>query len=206
MFADDDNKSTKRNGSIGRRSFFKRRSGRNQHQRSGSKDSRELISFTDLSLSGDNVPITDDGPIYYQRVEKIDCKSWHRPLTLAYNYMYNMSQFNSVTISSSFAHLGIAVPRPVVIFGPFANILIQKLVNESPDKYTTCKQESMNASFMEKYVSGGIIDYEQANDHFKVTLASDLHEVAASVSYLFIQQQLLDLAFKMIIVRMTIMA
>lgn len=73
---DEDSKSGKsRNGSIGRRSFFKRRSQRNQHQRTGSKDSRELTSFSDLSMNSDNVPIADDGaPLLYQRVEKIHCK------------------------------------------------------------------------------------------------------------------------------------
>lgn len=77
VMPDDDSKSVgkSRNGSIGRRSFFKRRSGRHQHQRSGSKDSRELTSFSDLSMSSDNVPIADDGaPLLYQRVEKIHCE------------------------------------------------------------------------------------------------------------------------------------
>ena len=77
VMPEEDNKSGRsRNGSIGRRSFFKRRSGRHQHQRSGSKDSRELTSFSDLSMNSDNVPIADDGaPLLYQRVEKIHCKS-----------------------------------------------------------------------------------------------------------------------------------
>ena len=77
VMPEEDSKSGRsRNGSIGRRSFFKRRSGRHQHQRSGSKDSRELTSFSDLSMNSDNVPIADDGaPLLYQRVEKIHCKS-----------------------------------------------------------------------------------------------------------------------------------
>lgn len=81
VMPDDESKFGKsRNGSIGRRSFFKRRSGRHQHQRSGSKDSRELTSFSDLSMSSDNMPIADDGaPLLYQRVEKIHCKSLHIP-------------------------------------------------------------------------------------------------------------------------------
>ena len=75
VMPEEDVKTSKRNGSIGRRSFFKRRSARHQHQRSGSKDSRELYSFSDLSTSNDNVPIADDGaPLLYQRVEKIQCK------------------------------------------------------------------------------------------------------------------------------------
>ena len=78
VMPEEDVKTSKRNGSIGRRSFFKRRSARHQHQRSGSKDSRELYSFSDLSTSNDNVPIADDGaPLLYQRVEKIQCKCWH---------------------------------------------------------------------------------------------------------------------------------
>lgn len=73
---DEDGKTSRRSGSLGRRSFFKRRSGRNQHQRSGSKDSRELTSFPDLSMSSDNVPIADDGaPLLYQRVERLECNN-----------------------------------------------------------------------------------------------------------------------------------
>ena len=84
VMPEEDSKSGRsRNGSIGRRSFFKRRSGRHQHQRSGSKDSRELTSFSDLSMNSDNVPIADDGaPLLYQRVEKIHCKSDCRLITV----------------------------------------------------------------------------------------------------------------------------
>lgn len=93
VMPDDDPKASKRNGSIGRRSFFKRRSGRHQHQRSGSKDSRELTSFSDLSTSNDNVPVADDGaPLLYQRVEKIQCKLKNHSIKMCpFSYIIYMS-------------------------------------------------------------------------------------------------------------------
>ena len=106
VMPEEDSKSGRsRNGSIGRRSFFKRRSGRHQHQRSGSKDSRELTSFSDLSMNSDNVPIADDGaPLLYQRVEKIHCKSDCRlcmhtvqpDLIYVWIFTYVRSQFSRV--------------------------------------------------------------------------------------------------------------
>ena len=69
----DEEIKSKKTGSIGRRNFFRRRSGRNQHQRNGSRDSRELTS-SDLSTSSDNVPISDGLPLLYQPVEKIRCE------------------------------------------------------------------------------------------------------------------------------------
>jgi len=77
VMQEDDGSKSKRTGSIGRRSIFKRRSLR-QHQRTGSRDSRELTSFSDLSMnSSDNTTTTEDGAqLLYQRVEKIICE-WH---------------------------------------------------------------------------------------------------------------------------------
>ncbi|KAF6033025.1 DLG5 [Bugula neritina] len=150
VMPDEDSKSSKRNGSIGRRSFFKRRSGRHQHQRSGSKDSRELTSFSDLSASNDNVPTADDGaPLLYQRVEKIKCH----------------------------------YPRPVVILGPFAEALIQKLVNESFDKFKEYEEEFLNTdnTVIEDDISKGVfVDYKKVNDLFKVTRTDTLHRIAQS--------------------------
>ena len=66
---DDDNKatsigaatatttsSTRRNSGATRRSFFRRK---NKHQRSGSRDSRELHSVSDVSINSDSLSYLD---------------------------------------------------------------------------------------------------------------------------------------------------
>lgn len=65
---------TARRGSTSaRRSFFRRK----KHQRSSSRDSTEIASFsnTQLSFFPDSGILNDDGGILsYQRVERLDCK------------------------------------------------------------------------------------------------------------------------------------
>lgn len=59
--------------SSARRSFFRRK----KHQRSSSRDSKDLssISNTQLSWFSDSGMIGDDGILpMYQRVERLDCK------------------------------------------------------------------------------------------------------------------------------------
>lgn len=59
--------------SSARRSFFRRK----KHQRSSSRDSKDLASFSNTQLSwfSDSGMIGDDGILpMYQRVERLDCK------------------------------------------------------------------------------------------------------------------------------------
>lgn len=63
----------RRSSTSTRRSFFRRK----KHQRSSSRDSTEIASFsnTQLSYFPDAGIINDDGAILsYQRVERLDCK------------------------------------------------------------------------------------------------------------------------------------
>lgn len=76
-------------------------------------------------------------------------------------------------------------PRPVVILGPFSQALIQKLVNESPDKYMAYEEEFLNTenTVIEKGIAGGVfVDYKKVNDLFKVTRTETLHKIANAVS------------------------
>lgn len=74
----------------------------------------------------------------------------------------------------------------MVILGPFAESLIQKLVHESPDKYVAYEEEFLNTlteAVIQKSIADGIfIDYKKVNDLFKVTRTQTLHDIAASVS------------------------
>lgn len=68
---ESDTTSNRRSSTSYRRSFFKRI----KAQRS-SRDSKELASFSNTHLSLYLEPaVSDDGPVSYQRVERLDCKS-----------------------------------------------------------------------------------------------------------------------------------
>lgn len=76
-------------------------------------------------------------------------------------------------------------PRPVIILGPFAQNLIQKLVSESPNKYVAYEEEFLNTptDIIEKGMADGVfIDYKKVNDLFGVTRTQTIHNLANSVS------------------------
>lgn len=77
--------------------------------------------------------------------------------------------------------------RPVVILGPFAEALIQKLVSESPDKYVAYEEEFLNTSteavIQKSIADGDFIDYKKVNDLFKVVRTQTLHDIAVTVSW-----------------------
>lgn len=63
---------------LARRSFFRRK----KHQRSSSRDSKDLSSFssTQLSWFSDSGILGEDGTLAsYQRVERLNCRSHHDP-------------------------------------------------------------------------------------------------------------------------------
>ena len=80
-------------------------------------------------------------------------------------------------------------PRPVIILGPFAQALIQKLVHESHDKYVEYEGELLNTenTIIEKGIADGVfVNYRKVNDLFEVTRTHKLHEIANSVSSCFL--------------------
>ena len=80
-------------------------------------------------------------------------------------------------------------PRPVIILGPFAQALIQKLVHESHDKYVEYEGELLNTenTVIEKGIADGVfVNYRKVNDLFEVTRTHKLHEIANSVSSCFL--------------------
>ena len=54
---EDELKGSRRGSGSARRSFFRRK----KHQRSSSKESRELTSYSDVSINSDSVPYLDGG-------------------------------------------------------------------------------------------------------------------------------------------------
>ncbi|XP_058058748.1 disks large homolog 5 [Anopheles bellator] len=127
---------TARRGSTSaRRSFFKRI----KPQRSSSRDSKELASFsnTHLSLYLDSASLNDDGLSSYQRVERLE-------------YTY----------------------RPVIILGPLAEFVIDKLCIDFPEDFAVlqeaqkkCAKEEMELALQNNTIadyklrSNGIFEY-----------------------------------------------
>lgn len=68
--AEGEASSSRRSSTSARRSFFKRI----KPQRGSSRDSKELASFSNTHLSLYLEPVSDDSPISYQRVDKLECK------------------------------------------------------------------------------------------------------------------------------------
>ncbi|KAJ8318863.1 hypothetical protein KUTeg_003954 [Tegillarca granosa] len=75
---DDVKGSTRRGSGSARRSFFRRKHGRNN-----SRDSREFTSFSEASLSSESVPILDDMSMAYTRVERMEYKKIRPVILLA---------------------------------------------------------------------------------------------------------------------------
>lgn len=69
---EDELKYSRRGSGTVRRSFFKRK----KHQRTNSRDSRDLSSFSEISLTADSLSMSEDGLFYgFTKVEKKECKS-----------------------------------------------------------------------------------------------------------------------------------
>lgn len=71
-----------------------------------------------------------------------------------------------------------------MILGPFAEALIQKLVSESPDKYTVYNGEQLHTNTQEAeraVEEGAFIDYKKVNDLFLVHRTETIHKIASQV-------------------------
>ncbi|KAL3877008.1 hypothetical protein ACJMK2_034768 [Sinanodonta woodiana] len=70
--------------------------------------------------------------------------------------------------------------RPVVLFAPFADSLIQKLCSESPDKYVYCEPTKMNSTqlVMEQGLKdGNFVDYWSQDDHYVCIRTNSIKEI-----------------------------
>ena len=75
-------------------------------------------------------------------------------------------------------------PRPVIILGPFAQALIQKLVHESHDKYVEYEGELLNTenTVIEKGIADGVfVNYRKVNDLFEVRSEEHTSELQSHV-------------------------
>lgn len=97
---DCDTGTARRGSTSARRSFFRRK----KNQRSSSRDSTEIASFsnTQLSFFPDSGILNDDGGVLsYQRVELLDCTS---TVLLMLVYLFNELYFEYSTNTSTSAN------------------------------------------------------------------------------------------------------
>ncbi|XP_073825542.1 MAGUK family member discs large 5 isoform X1 [Musca autumnalis] len=151
--------STARRGSTStRRSFFRRK----KHQRSSSRDSTEIASFsnTQLSYFPDSGILNDDGGILsYQRVERLDCK------------YYDNTHKNLITLSY-ISKSSAPVRRPVLIIGPLSECVMERLTIDFSNLFKFCDVTVMDCSqdAMEEGLQQNIfVDYRRRGNKFECT-------------------------------------
>lgn len=79
--------------------------------------------------------------------------------------------------------------RPVIILGPFAEALMQKLISESPDKYKAYEGEHLKTTTqdIERGMEEGVfIAYKKVNDLFMVYKTDAIHEIASQVCFIYL--------------------
>ncbi|KAF5296629.1 hypothetical protein FQA39_LY12457 [Lamprigera yunnana] len=137
-----------RGSTSARRSFFRRK----KHQRSGSRDSKELASFCNVSSGwySDNGTLHEDLSLCsYQRVEKLDFPEF----------------------------------RPVLVLGPLAECVVDKLVTDFPDKFQKVMHETRHCSqaALDQELSDNlIVDYRRKGNYFECTTVSAIRSVCSS--------------------------
>ncbi|XP_065163474.1 disks large homolog 5 isoform X1 [Atheta coriaria] len=141
-----------RGSTSARRSFFRRK----KHQRSGSRDSKELASFSNVSSGwySDNGTMEDLSLCSYQRVERLDCPEF----------------------------------RPVLVLGPLAECVVEKLIADFPDKFRKCVIEiRQNQAQLEQEIAENlIIDYKRKGNYFECTTVSAIKQICISQQHCMI--------------------
>nr|CAD7203394.1 unnamed protein product [Timema douglasi] len=141
----------RRGTTTARRSFFRRK----KHQRSSSRDSKELASFSNINLGwySDSGTLNEEVALCsYQRVERLDYP----------------------------------VFRPVLVVGPLADCVMEKLMQDFPDKFTRCVPEVMHCSqtVMEKGLAeNNFVDFRKKGCNFECTTVNAVKEICDKMSH-----------------------
>lgn len=135
-----------RGSTSARRSFFRRK----KHQRNGSRDSKELASFSNVAHPGwcsDSGTLHEDVSLCsYQRVERLDYTEY----------------------------------RPVLVLGPLAECVVDKLVTDFPDQFRRCTTETRHcpqAVVDQEMAENLIIDYKRKGSYFECTTVASIKAV-----------------------------
>lgn len=167
---DCDTGTARRGSTSARRSFFRRK----KNQRSSSRDSTEIASFsnTQLSFFPDSGILNDDGGVLsYQRVELLDCESI---LFKLFVYITNRIFFPTAPIR-----------RPVLIIGPLSECLIDRLKIDFSNLFKLCEVTTMDCSqeAMEEGLKENIfVDYRRRGNKFECTTVEAISNACKIVS------------------------
>lgn len=80
--------------------------------------------------------------------------------------------------------LAVPVFRPVLILGPLAEFVVDKLVQDFPDKFSRCMPELMYCSqaMLEKGIAENIfVDYRRKGSQFECTTVASVKEICDKV-------------------------
>merc|ERR1719192_710852 len=119
-------------------------------RRSSSRDSKELASYFDVASL---LSYSDSGTLHED------------------------PQINSYTRVEKWDYL---LTRPVLIIGPLADAVVDKLVSDYPHKFVRCQPEYMvcDMSSLEKGVMDNIfVDFRRQGSHYEVTTVSSIKDV-----------------------------
>jgi len=147
----------RRGSASARRSFFRRR--KNNHQRSSSREStKELASFSDVSINS----FSDSGNLAAETIDQIVPSTYVRVERLTY-----------------------ANARPVIIIGPLMDVVFEKLEQEFPQTFQRCIPEVVRGSqqMMERCLQElKFVDYRRRGSHFECTTIAAVREICDKVS------------------------
>lgn len=128
---------------------------RRKSGRSSSRDSKELASYFDVASL---LSYSDSGTLHEdpQINSYIRVEKWDYMLT-----------------------------RPVLILGPLADAVVDKLVSDYPHKYVRCQPDYMEADMtsLEAGVMDNIfVDFRRRGSHYEVTTVSSVKDISDRVS------------------------
>ena len=129
---------------------------RNKAGRSSSRDSKELASYFDVASL---LSYSDSGTLHED------------------------PQINSYIRVEKW---DLTVTRPVLIVGPLADAVVDKLVSDYPHKYVRCQPEYMDSDMtsLEKGVLNNIfVDFRRRGSHYEVTTVSSIKDICDRVNY-----------------------
>ena len=128
---------------------------RNKAGRSSSRDSKELASYFDVASL---LSYSDSGTLHED------------------------PQINSYIRVEKW---DLTVTRPVLIVGPLADAVVDKLVSDYPHKYVRCQPEYMDSDMtsLEKGVLNNIfVDFRRRGSHYEVTTVSSIKDICDRVN------------------------
>lgn len=135
-----------------RRSFLIRK--KNKSTRSSSRDSKELASYSDVS----SLSYADSMGAIHPDSSGGDITSYVRVERMDY-----------------------LVTRPVLIIGPLADAVVDKLASDYPHKFARCEQKfvSWNHEDLEREMLAGnsVVDYRKRGAHYECTTVEAIREI-----------------------------